>query len=443
LYIPFRINYLYFYFICLKTGQNAGKHQLNQKKRMKANLTVILLASLAFSCSQVNKTASDSRITVASYYFPDYHIRRGDHLPISKQSVLDNKSEWELVRSARPRFEGHQQPKTPLWGETDEKDPAVMAMKIDAAADNGVDVFIFDWYIYQGKPFLNQCLDDGFLKAPNTEKLKFALMWANHDWKDLFPANEVNLNDLDVMHPGKVNREEFEKIGDDIIREYFTKPNYWLIDGKPYFSIYDLQNFIAGFGSIEATKAAMDHLREKAVVAGLKGVHFNVVAWGNITLPGETKPISVTELIKMLDFDSATSYTWIHHVPMKDTVNDYNLARDKYFAHWDKVKKEYPVPYFPNISMGWDSSPRTNQSMGWNPGWGYPYGGVLINNTPENFKKALEMTKEKLLADPNGPRIFNINCWNEWTEGSYLEPDTLNKMAYLDAVREVFRGNEK
>ncbi len=22
---------------------------------------------------------------------------------------------------------------------------------------------------------------------------------------------------------------------------------------------------------------------------------------------------------------------------------------------------------------------------------------------------------------PRGPRILNINCWNEWTEGSYLE----------------------
>ena len=71
--------------------------------------------------------------------------------------------------------------------------------------------------------------------------------------------------------------------------------------------------------------------------------------------------------------------------------------------------------------------------------WGYPYTNTIRNNTPENFRKALEMTKEKLLSDPNGPRILNINCWNEWTEGSYLEPDTVNGMAYLEAVKEVFK----
>ncbi|MBO7524482.1 MAG: glycoside hydrolase family 99-like domain-containing protein, partial [Verrucomicrobia bacterium] len=37
---------------------------------------------------------------------------------------------------------------------------------------------------------------------------------------------------------------------------------------------------------------------------------------------------------------------------------------------------------------------------------------------------------------PVSERIFNINCWNEWTEGSYLEPDTRYKMEYLEAVRD-------
>jgi hypothetical protein len=89
--------------------------------------------------------------------------------------------------------------------------------------------------------------------------------------------------------------------------------------------------------------------------------------------------------------------------------------------------------------MGWDPSPRTNQDTEWHGRFGYPYSNTIVNNTPANFKAALRMTKDKLLADPNGLRILNINCWNEWTEGSYLEPDTKHGMGYLEAIKEVFK----
>jgi len=42
------------------------------------------------------------------------------------------------------------------------------------------------------------------------------------------------------------------------------------------------------------------------------------------------------------------------------------------------------------------------------------------------------------MREPAPHRILNINSWNEWTEGSYLEPDTVHGMKYLEAVRDVF-----
>lgn len=63
---------------------------------------------------------------------------------------------------------------------------------------------------------------------------------------------------------------------------------------------------------------------------------------------------------------------------------------------------------------------------------------TLKNNTPNAFRKSLEGVKAFLDRQKNGKRIFTINAWNEWTEGSYLEPDTMNQYGYLEAIRKVF-----
>src|SRR3546814_14943311 len=83
---------------------------------------------------------------------------------------------------------------------------------------------------------------------------------------------------------------------------------------------------------LEATKEAMNRMREKAKAAGLEGVHWNLVAWGNPILPGEEVPANIPELIRKLGFDSSTSYVWIHHVTLPNVKTDYNYVRDKYFG---------------------------------------------------------------------------------------------------------------
>jgi hypothetical protein len=43
-------------------------------------------------------------------------------------------------------------------------------------------------------------------------------------------------------------------------------------------------------------------------------------------------------------------------------------------------------------------------------------------------------------AEPRFPghQQPKIPAWNEWTEGSYLEPDLESGMSYLEAIRDVF-----
>ena len=138
-------------------------------------LTLAAAAAVLTGCRSERPVAGDD-ITVACYYFPNYHT--GD--PLNELNKGEGWSEWKLVREAQPLFEVHDQPKVPLWGYTDEKNPAVMARKIEAAASHGIDVMLFDWYRYDSVPFLNRCLDEGFLKAPNVNDIRFG--WSRFRW---------------------------------------------------------------------------------------------------------------------------------------------------------------------------------------------------------------------------------------------------------------------
>ena len=96
---------------------------------------------------------------------------------------------------------------------------------------------------------------------------------------------------------------------------------------------------------------------------------------------------------------------------------------------WDSI---LTIPYFPNVTIGWDNTPR------------YPGKGiesvVHYNNSPESFAAYLLKAKEYTDAHPEQARLIIINAWNEWVEGSYLEPDMKWGYGYLEAVKKVMNG---
>jgi hypothetical protein len=371
---------------------------------------------------------------IAVYYFPNYHLDARN-----AQVHGPGWSEWELVKRAEPRFPGHRQPKVPLWGYTDEADPAVMAQKIAAAADHGVDVFLFDWYWYNDGPFLQRGLEEGFLGAPNNDRLKFACMWANHDWVHIHPAKryEILNQKSPLLYPGTLTRTAFDAAIDHIIQCYFKHPSYWLLDGRPYFSFYDLPALIKSFGSMNETRRALTDFRARVKAAGFPDLHLNQVLWNQGILPGEQAVRDPNQYLKELGFDSFTSYVWIHHAAMPDfPTTAYTRVLQTYLDYWQRAAGEIDLPYFPNASMGWDSSPRTIPSDRWETS-GYPFTPVLEGNTPAAFRAALQAIRDRIEAN-GSPKIITINSWNEWTEGSYLEPDTETSLGYLEAIRAVF-----
>jgi len=334
--------------------------------------------------------------------------------------------EWETVKNSKPKQCGYYWSRKPVWGYVNEADPYVMSMQIDAAADHGVNVFIYDWYWYDGRPFLENCLKDGFLKAPNNKRMKFYIMWANHDVNYLWDKRNAGKAESTIW-TGAVDRNQFEKIGRRWIDEYFCCDNYYMIDGKPVICLYELYNLVCGLGGVENTADALCWLDNEAKKAGYNGVHFQYIcrSGNNEGLDGIESGTMTTnaEVLHKIGVSSVTNYQF---VSMTDIDRDYLEILEDVKKVWEDNGNVYKMPYYPHVAIGWDNNLRFEQFKE----------GIIKNNTPENFEKALRAVKE--FADEKGVSLITINSWNEWTEGSYLQPDDLYGYGYLEAVKKVF-----
>lgn len=358
---------------------------------------------------------------VAAFIWPAY---TGDE-PRTKIFWPEGIGEWQSVKNAVCKMPGHNWPRKPLWGYVNEADPTVMEMEIDAAADHGVNVFIYDWYWYDGRPFLENCLNDGFLKAKNNHRMKFYLMWANHDANYCWDIR--NSSDLDtVIWKGAVEETQFDAVCDRLIEKYFSHPLYYTIDGKPVFMIYDLHNLVTGLGGMENTLKKLEAFREKCIKAGLPGLHLQITQWGNVTHNFSGVDSNTAQTTSALGFDSASNYQYVHFLNID---RDYAEITKEAEQWWELFYQQYDGNYFPHVSIGWDNNPRFRE---FRP-------GIVRNNTPEQFEVALRKAKAFVDTHSMPAPLITINSWNEWTESSYLEPDDLYGYGYLEAIKKVFQ----
>jgi hypothetical protein len=69
---------------------------------------------------------------------------------------------------------------------------------------------------------------------------------------------------------------------------------------------------------------------------------------------------------------------------------------------------------------------------------------IIKGNTPDVFKKYLIKIKRLTLErNAEKDRVITIEAWNEWSEGSHIEPCTRYGMGYLQAIRDVFSEDTK
>ena len=395
-------------------------------------LTTLCLCGVIFAngCASVANNTSKG-YSVAAYVWPSCHDE-----PMSREALWgDGPGEWQIIKKGTPRFEGHYQPRVPLWGYAQDNDPIAWEKKINAATDHGVNVFIFDWYWYGGKPFLEEAVDKGFLQAKNNGKAKFYLMWANHD-ADGHLWNPYQYTNRTVLWPGAADWPNFKLVVDRVINQYFKHPSYFKIDGQPVFSIYSLTDLVKGFTNITETRKALDYFRAEVKKAGFPGLHLQGIGHGMETpflLGGKdggrlTEGRSVNQIVSDLGLDSVTMYNWCASSGLQDYLR-YGERAVALRSKWDATLK---VPFFPCTSVGWDNSPRLldagKESI------------IHLHSTPASFAAYLQKAKDYADQHPQQKKLIIINAWNEWVEGSYLEPDMLWGYGYLEAVKKVMTG---
>lgn len=355
---------------------------------------------------------------LAAYVYPGFH-------PIEErdQTFYPGFTEWDLVYSCGPRFDGHAQPRLPLEGRYDDRDPAASTRRVQLCADHGIDVLIYGFFWCRGKRVFQESLDSGYLGSTAGQSFPFALMWANRMPRRVLPVRraDVEVIEADRLVPSDVG--DFVRLIAYLAERYFSRPNYHRSGGLPYFSIFDSTFFVKELGpavAAEAIRAARKWLRDN----GFGGMHLAAIE----------PSYEVIGQIREIGFDSVTHYVFLPDW-RGDLLQDYEERALIRAAQWEEVGRAAGLPYFPSVSPGWDASPRAADFGAERPRK-YPWSPVVVGEHPERFqaavRRAVDFVRDAGTAEPT---VF-ISSLNEWSEGHYLEPDTRFGDGWLKAVRE-------
>jgi hypothetical protein len=370
-----------------------------------------------------------SEPVVAAYTCPLWHP--SEHYARQYGSAW---TEYELMRGARPRAAGHRQPRQPLLGALDESRPETWETYNRIAAEHGVDVLIWDWYWYNDGPAMHEALEQGFLLARGAP-MRFATMWVNHHWMTLYPTTLRDRAGFERAFAAPDSEEDIWRSWSYIAARYFHLDAHWRIDGQPVFVIWDVGRVVEKLGSAR-TRSLVDRLRAHARALGHEGVHLHA----NLTMAlwrAGNDVAAATAGLDALGFDSCGLYNPLLSVdPPAGTPTYADLARRATSALLPALQAAAPISFFPCSSPGWDTTPRMAYPE---PGADVhrdPEQGILLveGGTPAEFEDLTAAALELARANPEGRRVVTIGCFNEWTEGQYLLPDTDYGYGMLRAI---------
>lgn len=382
-------------------------------------------------CSK--KVVITMKARVIAYYLPQFH-------PIKENDEFWGKgfTEWTNVAKAKPLFKGHYQPQVPAdLGFYDLRLPEVREAQATMAKECGVEGFMYwNYWFGRGKKVLEMPIEE--IMRTGKPNFPFCIGWANHDWSNktwkTIGNFKMEKTFLTQEYLGKKDYTDYF----NYCLPMFKDKRYITVDDKPLFYIFapdaipDIEDFIKLWNKL-------------AIKNGLKGIHFvaRVDAIGKTHVVNDKSYLNdhkqrYDNYIKK-GFDAVCSegcrraeilssgfskkyFRTILKKMRLSSMNshDYMKIINNYYTDSDSLDYVYP-----QIIPRMDRTPRQGKNA-----------IIYKDNSPEKFRKCIQLAFEKVQDKNYEHRILFLSSWNEWGEGSYMEPDIIFGHEYLDVLKD-------
>ncbi len=335
-----------------------------------------------------------------AFYLPQYHP-----VPENDEWWGEGFTEWENVARARPLFPGHYQPHLPAdLGFYDLRIPEVREKQAAMAKAFGIHGFCYYYYWFNGRRVLERPLQE--LLESGRPDFPFCICWANENWTRVWDGQEKHVllgqkhslkSDIAFMH--------------DVL-PILKDPRYIRFQGKPVLLVYRADK-------LHHAKKTTEAWREICRQEGLDEIHLCAIKFEPFEDPRQWGFDAFVEFPPN-SFYSPNIAAQIPGLEAKFTgrIADYNNMITHSLNY---PKTEYT--YHRGTMLMWDNTPRRR------------YQSILYHNAgPETYEKWLSGLVTQARASSEKESLIFINAWNEWGEGTHLEPDQKYGFAFLEAT---------
>lgn len=356
-------------------------------------------------------TAGDAK--VIAYYLTQFHPDKHN-----EEWWGRGVTEWNNVSRAVPQFYGHYQPRLP--GELGYYDLRIrdnMARQIELAQMYGIFGFSFYYYWFNGERLLEKPLE--MFLSDTTLDFPFSLCWANENWTRRFDGTSH-----DILMGMPCTEECYERVITDMAR-FLADRRYITVKGAKMITVYRPS-------LMPNAKEVLQYWRDYCKKQGLGELYLIAVVENGVKTDWLAEGYDAVS-----EFHPGTLYTNMTYLNSEiDFIrSDF---RGEVFSYPDIVENQkyfrYNTPKMYRAVMPmWDNTARRNNK-----------GFIIHGSTPALYKRWLEdvIREEQNREDLDDVLVF-INAWNEWGEGTYLEPDARFGYAYLEATKEAVEETRK